>query len=366
MIGDIIMSKRKKQHTVSALVAAQVQELFAKHQKDCLIFVVDYIKDKRRYYEAKYLFGTSSELLHIRIDKQHTNATLEALKTVLPKVNCSDCKVIVLSATPAQLSSPDSIPKHDAALWREVRVYLDTHHLQTKDIIARDASQVHSIIRDQNLFKTEIKLRKQKEQKSAKVLQSRDLNTSASNNDKDTIVAQNKTSNKTENKSAVKKSKSKKNSKAQRNTCGRELYYSHADVFSIARFIKDHFDEHCLFVSGSKHEDEGTKYSRGEYQYIINYKDTSVHVKDSTIALRSANDVMLSGIIRALKENVTNDSTVNIVIYTKLGFEHPDKSANKALLQDIFQIRQDKNLKLNVYLIHKGTDKIRKYVERRK
>ena len=89
-------------------------------------------------------------------------------------------------------------------------------------------------------------------------------------------------------------------------------------------------------------------------------------MKDSTIALRSANDVMLSGIIRALKENVTNDSTVNIVIYTKLGFEHPDKSANKALLQDIFQIRQDKNLKLNVYLIHKGTDKIRKYVERRK
>ena len=363
MIGDIIMSKRKKQHVVPAMVAAQVQELFAKHQKDCLIFVVDYIKDKRRYYEAKYLFGTSSELSHIRIDKQHTNATLEALKVVLPKINCSDCKVVVFSATPAQLNTPDSIPKYDVALWRELRAYLDAHHLQVKDIVTRDASQVHSIIRDQNLFRTEIKLRKQKEQKIAKSSQSRDSNMSVSHRDEETIVPQNKTSNKTENKSATKKPK---NSKTQRSTCGRELYYSHADVFSITRFIKDHFDEHCLFISGGKYEDEEAKYSRGEYQYIVNYKDTSVHVKGSTIALRSANDVMLSGIIRALKENITNDSIVNVVIYTKLGFEHPDKSANKALLQDIFQIRQDKNLKLNVYLIHKGTDKIRKYVERRK
>ena len=365
------MSKRKKQHAVPAAVAAQVQELFAKHQKDIIIFVVEYIKDKRRYYEAKYLWNTQSDFLQIRLNKQHTNATLEALKEILKRTNCSNCKVVVVSAISSGLNLPDSIPQHDVMLWREIRNYIDTQHIQVKDIVARDAAQVHSIIRDQNLFKVEIKLRRQKEQKISKSLQSQTAGHISANVEENVSLAEVKSVVPKNNEPVAKEktSDSKKTNdrhKHKKNSYEHSLYYSHADVFSISKFTKSHFDEYCLFVSGSKHVNNGEKYEQGTYQYIVNYKDSFIHVKKNTVALRSANDVMLSGIINALNENIAENAKVNVVIYTKLGFEHPEKSANRELVKEILQIAKEKKVKLNIHLIHKGTDKIRQYVERRK
>ena len=387
---------KSKSHTTPAGLAAYAQEMMHKDKNACVLFVVGYTKRNRRYFAARSVYRQySSEFIIIKVDKQNTSLTIDALAHVLPKVGCKDCKLYVVSGNDSCIKE-DCKDARNKVSWRQVYEYLVENNVKIVEFNTKEPGEIHSIIKDSAVFKAEQKLRKNKyetEKKTEattkpKIAKNSDYDKALAELEKELLAIDWKEDKRKTVFSDTKKKKSdpatkkeKAQTKNERTLKEKKLPNTEsekpkqnkgmsfvtntiqADDFTVKKFIAKKKGEFCLFTTGSKHDNFGDKHSNGTFEYVVAYEDKSVHDRGEVLASLSANDVMLRGIFQAIDKRVQNGAKLNIMIFTNMGFGRPNKSTNKQYFAQIDKVLKQKNIDAVVHYVNGGKDKIRTFVE---
>lgn len=406
---------KSKSHIAPAGLAAYAQEMMHKDKNACVLFVVGYTKWNHRYFAARSMYKQYSNEFVIKVDKQKTSLTIDALAHILPRVGCKDCKLYVISGNDSNVKK-DCLDAHNKVSWRIVYEYLVTNNVKIVEFNTKEPGEIHSIIKDTAVFKAEQKLRKNKyppEKKAdskpkQKIAKNSDYDKAlaeleqellaidwkedkrktvfsdtkkkkqqSKQNEKDTTSKSTNESKKkdklpTTEKKVAKKDKPAKEPKPKKQETEKpnqppKLSFVtnaiQADDFTVKKFVAKHPGEFSIFITGSKHDNFGDVHSSGTFEYVVTYEEKSVHDRGEVLASLSANDVMLRGIATAMDKRVPVNSKLNIMIFTNMGFSRPNKSQNKQYFEQIDKIRNKKNLDVTVYYVNGGTNKIRTFVE---
>lgn len=406
---------KSKSHTTTAGLAAYAQEIMHKDKNACVLFVVGYTKRNRRYFAARSVYRQYSNEFIIKVDKQNTSLTIDALAHVLPKVGCKDCKLYVVSGNDSCIKE-DCKDTSNKVSWRQVYEYLVENNVKIVEFNTKEPGEIHSIIKDSSVFKAEQKLRKNKyetekktetqtkpkiaknsdydraldelekellaidwkEDKRKTVFSDTKKKKAASTKAKDDSEVTDKPKQKKsgpatkEEKAQTKKERAPKEKKLPKiesekpkQNKGMSFVTNTIQVedFNVKKFISKRKGEFCLFTTGSKHDNFGDKHSNGTFEYVVAYEDKSVHDSGEVLASLSANDVMLRGIFQAIDKRVPNGAKLNIMIFTNMGFGRPSKSTNRQYFAQIDKVLKQKNIDAVVHYVNGGKDKIRTFVE---
>lgn len=135
------------------------------------------------------------------------------------------------------------------------------------------------------------------------------------------------------------------------------------EKFDYKKFLDDHWGDVVVFVTGSWVYTSHT----GSYSYWVKYQNQWTSWKKELKDLKSPNVAMLLAVEHICRKLKHNDIDVYIVSPTELGFKRGErnKGANVALVQEIYTICKDKNLRLHSATVVGGGEFLKCWIERR-
>jgi ribonuclease HI len=118
----------------------------------------------------------------------------------------------------------------------------------------------------------------------------------------------------------------------------------------------------CTFIIIPTGSYDSASENAGEYKVLLKYGLHEKICSGMISSCKSANEVMLSGIMEAVEKIRLHERTIIVITGTSLGFSNPNKSANKELIRTVAEAVDNIKGKLEILEVNGGMKRLKKII----